>query len=627
MLSPLADPRALPCSLPVAAQLFEYWLHPQRYRTEMCQFGAACTRPVCFFAHGEHQLRHTSMPGGPQPVVGPPEPMPSLNGGFGSRTELAAVDPAVKQQQQLMALQAAAAGFSQQQQQQQQQAAAAVAVAAVTGNSNMVLPGVDVLGGGGSGDHTLHQVASFPSMMDAGGAPGLDANSMASLHGSLAHHMPASSPLSAPLPQLSPGMLAALQGMHAPGGPQGSHHGAVSPVDGQLLHQHSALPATGGFEPLSHGGGRLQRSLTATPAMNAAAAAVAARSTSNLDELSQQLAVMQLMQQQHGGASMAASGPLPSLGDPNMDSLISWAQLQQQQSQQAVAASAGFDLVHLLPQASADGQHDSSLSCPLPPVFGSAAGFGVPRGPSPHDLHHHHHLGVAPSMAAVSCGLPRVPTAGGSSMGVPTSPAGSDTSRDAPSPVGANGRDTQVPAPSRKGQPWSVPVSPCTSTGKGEAHNDLLPGGDTDDARLGACGVMVRQSSSVSSSTTSEPAPQQQAGGRLSLGKAPSTAAHMPSFSAGVGASPGGLVSTGSGVSSNGESAPLLLVGDSPLEAAQVRAVLTAAAGADGSSDRQPGGEQPAAIGHDKAAALLANMDAAAVSKLLALMQQQPHQQ
>lgn len=32
-------------------QLFEYWLHPKRYKTELCLFRANCDRPVCFFAH------------------------------------------------------------------------------------------------------------------------------------------------------------------------------------------------------------------------------------------------------------------------------------------------------------------------------------------------------------------------------------------------------------------------------------------------------------------------------------------------------------------------------------------------------------------------------------------------
>ena len=29
----------------------EYWLHPNRYKTQMCKIGATCTRPLCFFAH------------------------------------------------------------------------------------------------------------------------------------------------------------------------------------------------------------------------------------------------------------------------------------------------------------------------------------------------------------------------------------------------------------------------------------------------------------------------------------------------------------------------------------------------------------------------------------------------
>ncbi|GBF97181.1 hypothetical protein Rsub_10042 [Raphidocelis subcapitata] len=37
--------------------LFEFYLHPDRWRTEVCQFGAACNRTVCFFAHSMEQLR------------------------------------------------------------------------------------------------------------------------------------------------------------------------------------------------------------------------------------------------------------------------------------------------------------------------------------------------------------------------------------------------------------------------------------------------------------------------------------------------------------------------------------------------------------------------------------------
>ncbi|KAJ4775134.1 Zinc finger CCCH domain protein [Rhynchospora pubera] len=37
--------------------LYEYWLHPNRYRTRMCNRGLACHRRVCFFAHSLQQLR------------------------------------------------------------------------------------------------------------------------------------------------------------------------------------------------------------------------------------------------------------------------------------------------------------------------------------------------------------------------------------------------------------------------------------------------------------------------------------------------------------------------------------------------------------------------------------------
>ncbi|RDX97674.1 Zinc finger CCCH domain-containing protein 23, partial [Mucuna pruriens] len=37
--------------------VFECWLHPSRYRTQLCKDGTACRRRVCFFAHTTHQLR------------------------------------------------------------------------------------------------------------------------------------------------------------------------------------------------------------------------------------------------------------------------------------------------------------------------------------------------------------------------------------------------------------------------------------------------------------------------------------------------------------------------------------------------------------------------------------------
>lgn len=40
-----------------AHTLFEYWLHPARFRTQMCKSGAGCKRALCFFAHSQNELR------------------------------------------------------------------------------------------------------------------------------------------------------------------------------------------------------------------------------------------------------------------------------------------------------------------------------------------------------------------------------------------------------------------------------------------------------------------------------------------------------------------------------------------------------------------------------------------
>lgn len=48
-------PRGDAC--PYAHNVFEYWLHPSRYRTQMCKDGAGCTRRICFFAHAPQELR------------------------------------------------------------------------------------------------------------------------------------------------------------------------------------------------------------------------------------------------------------------------------------------------------------------------------------------------------------------------------------------------------------------------------------------------------------------------------------------------------------------------------------------------------------------------------------------
>eukprot|EP00887_Chlorella_sp_A99_P000688 scaffold5.g688.t1 len=42
---------------PFSHGVFECWLHPTRYKTQLCTDGAACRRRVCFFAHHEGELR------------------------------------------------------------------------------------------------------------------------------------------------------------------------------------------------------------------------------------------------------------------------------------------------------------------------------------------------------------------------------------------------------------------------------------------------------------------------------------------------------------------------------------------------------------------------------------------
>uniref|UniRef100_A0A3Q7HYK0 AtC3H23-like CCCH zinc finger domain-containing protein n=1 Tax=Solanum lycopersicum TaxID=4081 RepID=A0A3Q7HYK0_SOLLC len=37
--------------------VFEYCLHPAKYRTILCQDGTSCNRPICFFAHTLKELR------------------------------------------------------------------------------------------------------------------------------------------------------------------------------------------------------------------------------------------------------------------------------------------------------------------------------------------------------------------------------------------------------------------------------------------------------------------------------------------------------------------------------------------------------------------------------------------
>ncbi|GMH32170.1 hypothetical protein BSKO_00004 [Bryopsis sp. KO-2023] len=48
-------PRGEEC--PYAHNVFEYWMHPTRYRTQMCNDGMNCRRKICFFAHKKDEIR------------------------------------------------------------------------------------------------------------------------------------------------------------------------------------------------------------------------------------------------------------------------------------------------------------------------------------------------------------------------------------------------------------------------------------------------------------------------------------------------------------------------------------------------------------------------------------------
>ncbi|GMH37471.1 hypothetical protein BSKO_05344 [Bryopsis sp. KO-2023] len=46
---------------PCTHNVFEYWLHPTRFRTAFCGRGIHCTRPFCFFAHSLNEMRKPSL--------------------------------------------------------------------------------------------------------------------------------------------------------------------------------------------------------------------------------------------------------------------------------------------------------------------------------------------------------------------------------------------------------------------------------------------------------------------------------------------------------------------------------------------------------------------------------------
>eukprot|EP00775_Hariotina_reticulata_P001297 gene1297-1638_t len=71
---------------PHSHNVFEAWLHPQRYRTMLCKDKDKCNRSVCFFAHGPHQLR--------TPELGTSLAAVQLNDGYHQGTNMEATKEA-----------------------------------------------------------------------------------------------------------------------------------------------------------------------------------------------------------------------------------------------------------------------------------------------------------------------------------------------------------------------------------------------------------------------------------------------------------------------------------------------------------------------------------------------------
>jgi hypothetical protein len=73
--------RGLGCRF--AHGVFELWLHPELFRTRMCDAGVSCPRKICFFAHYAAQLRReiavVEVPALPPPyaqhITAPPPPV------------------------------------------------------------------------------------------------------------------------------------------------------------------------------------------------------------------------------------------------------------------------------------------------------------------------------------------------------------------------------------------------------------------------------------------------------------------------------------------------------------------------------------------------------------------------
>uniref|UniRef100_A0A383VUY1 C3H1-type domain-containing protein n=1 Tax=Tetradesmus obliquus TaxID=3088 RepID=A0A383VUY1_TETOB len=270
-------PRGEACTM--THSMFEYWMHPLRYKTKMCCKGASCLKRFCFFAHTPEEVRPGSnTPPGTsllQPATGAcciPAPFTAdgasstQQGTFAGHAAMPALQ--LQQQQQLYMIQGPGGMHS------------IMPQSSSTGHSHAVAPG---------GQMGLHGIMPLSGMAAAAGSSSSssasssswaampDAMGVQQAHGTL--------PLSA---MMSPGQLAAAGGylsqqqqqqqqqhiLHSPVFMQqqqqlhGQHH---SPGQMPAYSSPAAMPLVMQLQQMSLGGVQVSQAagVPSTGAMNA----------------------------------------------------------------------------------------------------------------------------------------------------------------------------------------------------------------------------------------------------------------------------------------------------------------------------------------------------------------------
>ena len=291
---------------PFSHGVFECWLHPTRYKTQLCTDGAACRRRVCFFAHAESELR--------RPEELPPLPPLALPAVLGAEVALAAQAQAAQQQ----CLAAALSGL--------------LGGGAPPAGAPPPLPpvAVDPLAGQ---LHLLKQLS-----LGTGGAQGA---------GSLLEHTGSApgTPLGSGLPAVAvqPDPLAAqaalLQQLGTPGTclPPQLQSQRSSDVSVLSVHSTGSPSGEGDASPRGAAAEQAAGARAGTPPGDAVVAPIPADEVTQLMHLLQQQQQQQALGQQLGGALGADPALLAAL---HSLSLRAQQQQQQQQQQQTAAAAA-----------------------------------------------------------------------------------------------------------------------------------------------------------------------------------------------------------------------------------------------------------------------------------------------